>query len=78
MTCLQQSLVSVGCSKIEGEGFNSHARCYVYNGVKSICDIPLDWVNILKTVSFKDLFGSLRAIKVNMIIIIIKHYMNMY
>ncbi|GBB90882.1 hypothetical protein RclHR1_00180020 [Rhizophagus clarus] len=67
MLCLQQSLVSVyndgSCPKINDVGFGSHARCYVQNGVKSICAIPMDWTTILDIVSFKDLFGSIKAIK---------------
>ncbi|CAG8435069.1 6592_t:CDS:2 [Scutellospora calospora] len=61
--CLQESLVQIyendssTCSEIKQNALDSHADCYVTSG---ICIIPpSDWVSLLKTIDFKDLFGSL-------------------
>lgn len=68
MLCLQSDLVIYGnglqnttCSALKAYAFGTHADCYVKSG---ICALPpTDWVKIIKTVSIKELFSSLDALK---------------
>jgi Stanniocalcin family len=68
MLCLQQRLVPFGsgerrttCPNLKSVAFGSHPGCYVSSG---LCTLPpTDWVTIVKTVSLKELFGSLDALK---------------
>ena len=66
MLCLQKALVpyattsSTSCGNLKDVAFASHPHCYVDSGV---CAIPGDWPTIVETVSLKDLFGSLDALK---------------
>ncbi|CAG8458566.1 28391_t:CDS:2 [Dentiscutata erythropus] len=70
MLCLQRKLISTyennktTCSEISNTAFGSHASCYVDSGV---CTIWSDWDVIFKTVGFKDIFGSMKALTVTSI-----------
>jgi len=68
MLCLQRDLVAYGdgsqtttCDALKLYAFATHADCYVKGGICTLS--PTDWVMIIKTVSFKELFGSLNALK---------------
>jgi hypothetical protein len=68
MLCLQRDLVvygdgsqSISCPDLRTFAFNTHPDCYVKSGV---CTLPpSDWEIIISTVSFKELFSSLDALK---------------
>lgn len=67
MLCLQTFLVpyatkeTVSCGDLKDDAFGSHPDCYVNSGV---CKLPpSDWEKIIETVSLKDLFGSVDALK---------------
>lgn len=69
MLCLQGALVPFGtagtesttCPNLKTFAFGTHPSCYVQSGV---CKLPpSDWVVIVGTVSLKELFGSLDALK---------------
>ncbi|KAI9765240.1 MAG: hypothetical protein M1840_007732 [Geoglossum simile] len=68
MLCLQRSLVIYGdgsqtttCDALRTFAFDTHPDCYVKSGV---CTLPpSDWEVIVTTVSFKELFSSLEALK---------------
>ncbi|RDB27688.1 hypothetical protein Hypma_003254 [Hypsizygus marmoreus] len=67
MHCLQTQLVpeatgatvGVTCDSLEKKAFESHAGCYVKNG---LCTLPLtDWLAIVHIVGLKTLFESKEA-----------------
>ncbi|KAF2278738.1 uncharacterized protein EI97DRAFT_484357, partial [Westerdykella ornata] len=68
MLCLQRALVPYAtgeqkgtCAKLKEFAFATHPGCYVSSGV---CALPPgDWEVIIKTVSIKELFGSVDALK---------------
>ncbi|TGZ85428.1 hypothetical protein EX30DRAFT_23440 [Ascodesmis nigricans] len=67
MLCLQNKLVNdvkkpkIGCSKLRSKAFATHPECYVKSG---LCVLPTsDWAKIVATVSIKELFGSVQALK---------------
>jgi hypothetical protein len=68
MLCLQRDLVIYGngsqtttCSALKLYAFGTHSDCYVRSGVCTLS--PTDWETIVKTVSLKELFSSLDALK---------------
>lgn len=68
MLCLQKNLVpyatgeqSTTCSALKEFAFGTHPGCYVSSGVCALP--PQDWEVIIKTVSLKELFGSIDALK---------------
>ena len=68
MLCLQRDLVVYGdgsqtttCDALKLYAFATHANCYVKGGICTLS--PTDWVMIIKTVSFKEIFSSLDALK---------------
>jgi len=71
MECLQETLVQEGamdvsnageyCGWLKDKAFSSHSRCYVASG---LCKLPArDWVEILRIVEIKTLFGSAGALR---------------
>lgn len=73
MLCLQNKLVpyatgaekAASCSALKSAAFATHPSCYVSSGV---CKLPpTDWAIIIQTVSLKELFGSLDALKQTLI-----------
>lgn len=68
MLCLQRALVPYAtgeqqgtCAKIKEFAFGTHPGCYVSSGVCALP--PSDWEIVIKTVSLKELFGSVDALK---------------
>lgn len=68
MLCLQRNLVpyatgekSTTCSALKEFAFGTHPGCYVSSGVCALP--PSDWQVIIETVSLKELFGSVDALK---------------
>jgi len=68
MLCLQRDLVvygdgsqTIACDMLKLDAFATHADCYVKSGICTLS--PVDWVTIVKTVSFKELFSSFDALK---------------
>jgi hypothetical protein len=68
MLCLQRNLIpyatgeqSGTCAKIKEFAFATHPGCYVSSGVCALP--PKDWEVIISTVSLKELFGSMDALK---------------
>lgn len=68
MLCLQNKLVPYGtgrehlsCDDLKSFAFGTHPACYVGSGVCSLP--PGDWAVIVKTVSLKELFNSIDALK---------------
>jgi hypothetical protein len=68
MLCLQRDLVVYGdgsqtitCDALKLYAFATHADCYVKSGICTLS--PADWAIIIETVSFKELFSSLDALK---------------
>ncbi|KAF2197222.1 hypothetical protein GQ43DRAFT_425006 [Delitschia confertaspora ATCC 74209] len=68
MLCLQRNLIPFAtgqqggtCARLKDFAFGTHPGCYVSSGV---CTLPpSDWEVIISTVSIKELFGSLEALK---------------
>ncbi|KAF2470214.1 uncharacterized protein BDR25DRAFT_304149 [Lindgomyces ingoldianus] len=68
MLCLQRNLVpyatgeqAASCPALKEFAFATHPGCYVSSGVCALP--PTDWDNIISTVSLKELFGSVDALK---------------
>jgi hypothetical protein len=68
MLCLQRNLVpyalgekSATCPKLKEFAFGTHPGCYVSSGVCALP--PKDWEVVISTVSLKELFGSVDALK---------------
>ncbi|KAF2796013.1 hypothetical protein K505DRAFT_348244 [Melanomma pulvis-pyrius CBS 109.77] len=68
MLCLQRNLVpyatgakSLTCPKLKEFAFGTHPGCYVSSGVCALP--PQDWEVVISTVSLKELFGSVDALK---------------
>ncbi|EFR05121.1 hypothetical protein MGYG_08130 [Nannizzia gypsea CBS 118893] len=67
MLCLQRKLVSVAtgedeqtCSAVKEFAFSTHPECYIEGGV---CLLPpSDWLTIVDTVGFMELFDSIDAL----------------
>lgn len=71
MLCLQRNLVpfatgqqSTTCPALKTFAFGTHPGCYVSSGVCALP--PQDWEVIIKTVSLKELFGSIDALKASL------------
>jgi hypothetical protein len=74
MLCLQRSLIPEAtgstsavksCGALSQKAFSSHADCYVGSGLCTLS--PQDWLVIVETVGFKQLFSSFEAIKETLI-----------
>lgn len=52
---------SATCSKLKEFAFGTHPGCYVSSGVCALP--PKDWEVLISTVSLKELFGSVDALK---------------
>ena len=74
MLCLQKSLIPEAtqstsavksCSALSTKAFSSHADCYVGSGLCTLS--PKDWLVIVETVGFAELFSSFEAIKETLI-----------
>ncbi|ORY09022.1 hypothetical protein BCR34DRAFT_603170 [Clohesyomyces aquaticus] len=68
MLCLQRALVPYAtgekggsCPNVKEFAFGTHPGCYVSSGVCALP--PKDWEVIISTVSLKELFGSIDALK---------------
>ncbi|KAF2269831.1 hypothetical protein CC78DRAFT_452801, partial [Lojkania enalia] len=68
MLCLQRNLIPYAtgektgtCENLKKFAFGTHPGCYVSSGV---CVLPpSDWEVVIRTVSLKELFGSIDALK---------------
>ncbi|KAI5797808.1 hypothetical protein EDC01DRAFT_651372 [Geopyxis carbonaria] len=73
MLCLQRALVpeatggstGLDCEGLRKFAFSTHPDCYVDNGLCSLP--PTDWVQIVKTVDLKTLFGSKEALEASIL-----------
>lgn len=80
--CLQLNLVSLyendntTCSEISNHAFNTHALCYVTQG---LCFLPpTDWIILFETIGIQNLIEIRPALKVGGIPIVIMNTIQVY
>ena len=70
MKCLQDTLIPEGtggvdavktCNELRDKAFDSHARCYLENGLCALS--PSDWLAVVDIVSLKMMFSGWEALK---------------
>lgn len=72
LSCLQKEMVpeltnddDATCKDLENFAFETHPKCYVDNGVQSICslNVVLDWPRILDVIGIKGLWADGSGLK---------------